>query len=248
MMRECTVRPAPCPVQRRASDPGCVTHRGPARGLRGTMSRDWDPRQSRLHCGADMTGAPPDRLISSDEDGIGAALEEATRAAGAGEVPVGAVVVLDGRIIGRGANCPISTHDPTAHAEIVALRAASLAQHNYRLTGATLYVTVEPCLMCVGALVHARVHRVVFGAPEPKAGALQSTQRAHEAPWLNHRLQVHGGVREADCRAVMQEFFRQRRHKPQMPSDECQPDADRVPAQAPDDEGADPVLYSRTPR
>lgn len=193
-----------------------------------------------------MTGAAPDRHISSDDDGIDAALEEAARAAGAGEVPVGAVVVLDGRIIGRGANCPIRTHDPTAHAEIVALRDAALTQHNYRLSGATLYVTVEPCLMCVGALVHARVRRVVFGAPEPKAGALQSTQRAHEAPWLNHQLQVQGGVREAQCRAVMQEFFRQRRHKPEAPPDGCHPNADRVEDRG--SGGADLMLYSTFPR
>ncbi|MBM3782448.1 MAG: nucleoside deaminase [Acidobacteria bacterium] len=146
-----------------------------------------------------------------------AALDEAARAAAAGEVPVGAVVVLDGRIIGRGANCPISTHDPTAHAEIVALRDAARRQHNYRLTGTTLYVTVEPCLMCVGALIHARVARVVFGATEPKAGALRSTQCAHEAPWLNHRLLVQAGVREQECRALMQAFFRARRQRPDAP-------------------------------
>jgi tRNA(Arg) A34 adenosine deaminase TadA len=164
-----------------------------------------------------MTPAERNRRITSDDDGIGAALEEAARAAAAGEVPVGAVVVLDGQIIGRGANCPISSHDPTAHAEIVALRDAALARHNYRLTDTTLYVTVEPCLMCVGALIHARVQRLVFGTPEPKAGAVQSTQRAHEAPWLNHRMLVQGGVREDECRALIQEFFRRRRRTPEAP-------------------------------
>jgi tRNA(adenine34) deaminase len=166
-----------------------------------------------------MTGASSDRRILSDEDGMHAALEEAARAAAAYEVPVGAVVVQDGRIIGRGANGPITSHDPTAHAEIVALRDAARAMANYRLTGTTLYVTVEPCLMCVGALVHARVARVVFGTPEPKAGALVSTQRAHEAPWLNHRLAVQGGVREEDCRALMQAFFRERRLTRARPPD-----------------------------
>lgn len=185
-----------------------------------------------------MTDAPHDRFITTDEDGMAAALEEAARAAAAGEVPVGAVVVRDGLVIGRGANRPITTHDPTAHAEIVALRDAALAQQNYRLTGTTLYVTVEPCLMCVGALIHARIARVVFGAPEPKAGALQSTQRAHEAPWLNHRLVAQGGVREDECRALMQTFFRERRQKP----------SGAPGTTPPEDEGAGPVLYSETPR
>ena len=139
------------------------------------------------------------------------ALQLAEVAAAAGEVPVGAVVALDGMIIGTGHNEPIGAHDPTAHAEVVALRMAAQAVGNYRLTGATLVVTVEPCLMCVGAMVHARIGTVVFGAPEPKAGALGSTIAAHELPSLNHRLAVVGGVLEADCRAVMQAFFRSRR-------------------------------------
>ena len=135
------------------------------------------------------------------------ALEEARRAAEAGEVPVGAVVVLDGVVIGAGHNQPISAQDPTAHAEIVALRAAARATGNYRLTGATLYVNVEPCLMCVGAMVHARVAEVVFGAAEPKAGAVVSTQRAHEHAALNHRLIVTGGVLADECATTMKEFF-----------------------------------------
>ena len=139
------------------------------------------------------------------------ALDEARKAAAAGEVPVGAVVVLDGRVVGAGFNRPISSHDPTAHAEIVAMREAALALQNYRLTGATLYVTVEPCMMCVGAMVHARIGLVVFGATEPRAGALVSAQRAHELPWLNHRMAVEGGVREEECRALMQTFFQERR-------------------------------------
>ena len=139
------------------------------------------------------------------------ALDEARKAHEAGEVPVGAVVVLDGDVIGAGFNQPISAHDPTAHAEIVAMRAAAARVGNYRLTGATLYVTVEPCLMCVGAMVHARIGLVVFGAAEPKAGAVMSMTRAHELPNLNHRLQVLGGVLEGECRDVMQGFFKTRR-------------------------------------
>ena len=140
-----------------------------------------------------------------------AALDEARRGFAAGEVPVGAVVVLNSEIVGRGFNQPIGSDDPTAHAEIVALRQAARALGNYRLVGSTMYVTIEPCLMCVGAMVHARVETLVFGAPEPKAGAVVSSCRAHELPSLNHRIEVVGGVLEEDCRAVIQEFFRTRR-------------------------------------
>ena len=136
------------------------------------------------------------------------ALEEAHRAQQAGEVQIGAVVVMDGSVVGTGWNQPIQADDPTAHAEIVALRAAARARRNYRLTGATLYVTVEPCLMCVGAMVHARVGTLVYGAPEPKAGAVQSTMRALEHPALNHRVEVVSGVLDDDCRAAIQTFFR----------------------------------------
>ena len=139
------------------------------------------------------------------------ALDLADRAAAAGEVPVGAVVVKGGEVIGRGHNHPIAAHDPTAHAEVVALREAAAALGNYRLTGATLYVTVEPCLMCVGAMVHARIGLVVFGVPEPKAGALQSMTRAHELPGLNHRLDALGGVLADESRALLQAFFQSRR-------------------------------------
>jgi tRNA(adenine34) deaminase len=140
-----------------------------------------------------------------------AALAEARAAGDAGEVPVGAVVVLDGKVAGLGRNQPIGTHDPTAHAEIVAMRDAAARLGNYRLTGATLYVTIEPCLMCVGAMIHARIETVVYGAPEPKAGALESTQRAHEHPALNHRLVAVSGVRAAECRDLVQQFFKSRR-------------------------------------
>ncbi|MGD9902628.1 MAG: tRNA adenosine(34) deaminase TadA [Vicinamibacterales bacterium] len=139
------------------------------------------------------------------------ALTLAHAAAAAGEVPVGAVVALGGTVVGRGHNQPIAAHDPTAHAEIVALRDAARAVGNYRLTGATLVVTVEPCLMCVGAMVHARIGTVVYGAAEPKGGALGSTIAAHELPSLNHRLEAVGGVLEPECREVMQAFFRARR-------------------------------------
>ena len=140
-----------------------------------------------------------------------AALDEAAKAAAAGEVPVGAVVAVDGRLVGAGFNQPIATHDPTAHAEILAMRAAAAAIGNYRLTGATLYVTVEPCLMCVGAMVHARIGTLVYGASEPKSGAVDSAFSAHELPGLNHRIDVVPGVLEDDCRAIIQDFFRQRR-------------------------------------
>ena len=139
------------------------------------------------------------------------ALELAQQAADDGEVPVGAVVALDGVVIGRGHNTPIGSHDPTAHAEIVAIREAARTVGNYRLTGTTLVVTVEPCLMCVGAMVHARIGTVVFGAPEPKAGALGSTIAAHELGSLNHRVTVIGGVLLDECRGLMQAFFRARR-------------------------------------
>jgi tRNA(adenine34) deaminase len=153
----------------------------------------------------------PGTAVPSDEAMMRLALGEAERARLAGEVPVGAVVVFDGRVVGSGYNQPIAAVDPTAHAEVVALRAAARALGNYRLTGARLYVTVEPCLMCVGAMIHARIAHVVFGAPEPKAGALISSCRAHETPGLNHRLQVTAGVLEEECRRVMQAFFEERR-------------------------------------
>jgi tRNA(adenine34) deaminase len=140
-----------------------------------------------------------------------AALEQAAEAQRRGEVPVGAVVVIDETIVGRGFNQPIGTHDPAAHAEIMALREAGRAVGNYRLSGATMYVTIEPCQMCVGAMIHARVARLVYGTREPKAGAIESAMRAHEHPSLNHRLVVEGGVLEEECRALIQKFFEERR-------------------------------------
>ena len=140
-----------------------------------------------------------------------AALEQARLALAAGEVPIGALVAVNGEIVARAFNQPIAAVDPTAHAEVLALRAAAAHVGNYRLTGASLYVTVEPCLMCVGALVHARVREVIFGAVEPRSGALVSTVRGHEMPGLNHRFEVTGGVLEAECRDMIQQFFRARR-------------------------------------
>ena len=148
-----------------------------------------------------------------DEMFMRLALELAGQARERGEVPVGAVVVLDGRVIGEGFNQPISAHDPTAHAEIVAMRKAAATIGNYRLTGADLYVTIEPCQMCVGAMVHARIARVVYATAEPRAGAIESAMRAHEHPALNHRVEAVGGVLEAESRALIQDFFRERRSR-----------------------------------
>ena len=139
------------------------------------------------------------------------ALALAARAGESGEVPVGALVIVDGAVVGEGWNQPIATSDPTAHAEIVAMRAAARHVKNYRLSGATLVVTVEPCLMCVGAMVHARIATVVYGAPEPRAGALGSAIAAHDTPGLNHRLTAVGGVLADECRALIQTFFKERR-------------------------------------
>jgi tRNA(adenine34) deaminase len=138
------------------------------------------------------------------------ALAEAHRAREAGEVPVGAVVVAGGLVVGKGFNRPIGAQDPTAHAEIVALGAAGQALGNYRLSGATLYVTVEPCLMCVGAIVHARIGTVVYGVPDPKGGAVRSLLDVRTLP-LNHRFEVVEGVLAEECRELLQEFFREKR-------------------------------------
>jgi tRNA(adenine34) deaminase len=145
---------------------------------------------------------------------MGEALEEARRARDAGEVPIGAVVALDGEIVGRGFNHPIGADDPTAHAEIVAIRDAATRVGNYRLTGSTLCVTIEPCLMCVGALVHARVGTLVYGAAEPRSGAVASTVHGGELPGHNHRFEVVSGIREAECRELMQAFFKGKRDAP----------------------------------
>jgi tRNA(adenine34) deaminase len=139
------------------------------------------------------------------------ALNRAIEAGERGEVPVGAIVVVDGDVIAEGFNQPIAKNDPTAHAEIVAIRRAAAQLGNYRLTGASLYVTVEPCQMCVGAMIHARIARLIYGAQEPKAGAIESAMRAHEHSSLNHRIEVTGGVLAEESRRLMQAFFQERR-------------------------------------
>jgi tRNA(adenine34) deaminase len=149
--------------------------------------------------------------IANDEAWMRHALELARVAEAVGEVPVGAVVVLDGQLIGEGANAPISGSDPTAHAEVQALRSAAKALKNYRLTGSTLYVTMEPCPMCAGALVNARVSRLVYGAADLRVGAAVTVFNIVRAPEVNHRLEVTAGVLEADCRGLLQAFFRSRR-------------------------------------
>ena len=143
-----------------------------------------------------------------------AALEQARLGLAAGEVPIGAVAVRSDGIVARAFNQPIGSVDPTAHAEVRVLREAAKRIGNYRLTDVTVYVTVEPCLMCVGALVHARVREVVYGATEPRTGALVSAVRGAEMPGLNHRFAVTGGLLEAECRELIQQFFRERRSRP----------------------------------
>jgi len=150
---------------------------------------------------------------SRDQNFMREALALAAEGALLGEVPVGAVVVQDGVIIGRGFNCPISGSDPSAHAEMVAIRAAAQAVSNYRLPGSTLYVTLEPCSMCAGLIVHSRITRVVFGATEPKAGVVQSQGQFFAQPFLNHRVLFEGGVLGEECGTVLSEFFRMRRAK-----------------------------------
>lgn len=146
-----------------------------------------------------------------DEAMMRQALDLAEQAANAEEVPVGAVVTLEGAVVGTGRNCSIERHDPSAHAEIVALREAGLKVGNYRLPGATLYVTLEPCLMCVGAAVTARVGRLVFGAADPKAGCLGGACDARELTFLNHRFAVTSGVGAAESGTLLQKFFQARR-------------------------------------
>lgn len=141
------------------------------------------------------------------------ALELAVQASAAGEVPVGALLVKEGQIVGEGYNQPISGCDPTAHAEVVALRNAAENLGNYRLTGCDLYVTIEPCTMCVGAMIHARVRRIVFGAREPRAGALVSQLQLLDSNHYNHSIDWQGGVLEQDCSHLISEFFRRKRNK-----------------------------------
>ncbi len=146
-----------------------------------------------------------------DEKFMRLALAEAQKALGAGEVPVGAVVVRDGKVVASAHNGPVGLSDPSAHAEILALRRAAAAEGNYRLVGTTLYVTIEPCLMCAGALVHARVSRLVFGAADPKGGAVVSLFRVLEDGRHNHRVDVSGGVLAAECGEILSRFFREKR-------------------------------------
>ena len=146
-----------------------------------------------------------------DEAFMAEALELAGAAARAGEVPVGAVVVKDGRVIGRGYNRPISSRDPTAHAEIVALREAAAAEGNYRLPGCALYVTLEPCAMCVGAMLHARIARVIFGARDPKTGACGSVVDLPASERLNHHTTFEGGLLSDPCGDLLRRFFAERR-------------------------------------
>jgi tRNA(adenine34) deaminase len=148
---------------------------------------------------------------ATDEIFMRAALDLAAQAEACGEIPVGAVIVKDGEIVGRGYNHPISAHDPTAHAEIVAMRDAAVRLANYRLSGCDLYVTLEPCAMCAGAMLHARIGRVIYGAPDPKTGACGSVIDLVSDARLNHHAEVTAGVLAVDARAMLQRFFAARR-------------------------------------
>jgi tRNA(adenine34) deaminase len=149
--------------------------------------------------------------LQTDELWMQEALRAAQRALEAGEVPIGAVVVLDGKIVGRGFNRNLGDSDPTAHAEVVALREAGAAIGNHRLSDCDLFATIEPCAMCAGALVHARIRRLVYGADDPKAGAVHSVMQVVNHPSLNHQMEVRGGVLAGKCAELVQEFFRARR-------------------------------------
>ncbi len=158
-----------------------------------------------------MSISDDSHLFDDDQRWMQLALQQAELAAARGEVPVGALLVREGEVIGCGHNQPISACDPTAHAEIVALRGAARRVGNYRLPGATLYVTIEPCSMCVGALMHARIARLVYGAIEPRAGAVESALALASAAHFNHRIECVGGVLATECGEVMKQFFRSRR-------------------------------------
>ncbi len=168
--------------------------------------------------------------MAGDLEFMQQALQLAREAAAAGEVPVGAVVVRDGQVIGRGRNAPVGRHDPTAHAEIVALREAALALGNYRLDGCQLFVTLEPCAMCSGAMLHARLERVVYGAPDPKTGAAGSVLDLFGQARINHHTQVQGGLLAADCGALLADFFQARREQARTTQQPLQDDALRTPA------------------
>jgi tRNA(adenine34) deaminase len=159
-------------------------------------------------------GDRPDEItVADDRTFMAAALEQARKAQAAGEVPVGAIVVKDGEIIGAGFNAPICSHDPAAHAEILALRVAAKRLGNYRLPGCELYVTLEPCAMCVGAMLHARIARLVYGAADPKTGACGSVLDLFSEPRLNHHATVTAGVMAEECGAMLREFFAAKRAK-----------------------------------
>jgi tRNA(adenine34) deaminase len=165
----------------------------------------------------------------TDFDAMQLALDQARLAATAGEVPVGAVILKDGVVIATGRNAPIDGHDPTAHAEIIALRAAARALGNYRLDGCTLFVTLEPCTMCSGAMLHARLQRVVFGAPDLKTGAAGSVLNVFAKAEINHHTQLQSGVRASECAEVLQDFFRQRRADQRQAHIPLREDALRTP-------------------
>lgn len=152
-------------------------------------------------------------LQAIDEKYMRRAIELAAQGERLGEVPVGAVIVCDDEIIGEGFNQPISSHDPSAHAEVVALRQAAERIQNYRLVNSTLYVTLEPCTMCVGALIHARIERLVFGTTEPKAGVVVSQAQLVDSSYFNHRMTVQGGVLAETCQHQLSDFFRRRREE-----------------------------------
>ena len=185
-----------------------------------SASRDGGPSHGPLAQVDRASGYEPEgqRFESSrahqslrDEAFMRQALAEAERGGTGGEVPIGAVVVVDGTVVGRAHNAPVALSDPTAHAEVLALREAARRVGNYRLTGATLFVTVEPCPMCCGAIFHARVSRVVYGAPDPKAGAVESLYRLLDDPRVNHRVEARGGVLGSECAALLSEFFEMKR-------------------------------------
>ena len=175
------------------------------------------PRRQIAACGCGVRGEvlhpAPRSLAIMDETFMAQALAEARRAGSEGEVPIGAVVVVDGKVAGRGRNARERLRDPTAHAEILALQEASRALGRWRLTGATVYATLEPCPMCAGALVNARVDRLVYGVPDPKAGAVDTLFDLARDARLNHRLQVSSGVLGEDCGELLRAFFRKRREQ-----------------------------------
>ena len=146
-----------------------------------------------------------------DQQYMRLAIEQAQMAAQSGEVPVGAVLVKDGQVISKAFNKPIANHDPSAHAEMLALREAALAEQNYRIPGSTLYVTLEPCAMCSGAMLHARIDRVVFGASDPKTGAAGSVLNLFSSKQINHQTSVDGGIMSEECGQLLREFFKGRR-------------------------------------